>query len=69
MRLHDGITAQRGPNRNPRSKYLKEFDQQVVNGAASPVLVVPKLSDFKVYSPLSAKVALSAKTEVTHFNN
>jgi hypothetical protein len=40
---------------------LKEFDQQIVSGAENPVLVVPKLADFKAYFPLIRQNCLAHK--------
>ncbi len=40
---------------------LKEFDQQVVSSAEDPVLVVPKLTDFKAYFPFIRQNCLAHK--------
>jgi hypothetical protein len=41
---------------------LKEFDQQIVNGAESPVFVVPKLEDPKPYFPFIRQNCLARKS-------
>jgi hypothetical protein len=46
----------------PVPKTLREFDQQVVNGAASPILVVPKLSEIKAYFPFVRQSCLERKS-------
>jgi hypothetical protein len=46
----------------PGARTLKEFDQQIVSGAESPVLVVPKLPDFKPYFPMIKQNCLDRKS-------
>ena len=47
----------------PGAKTLKEFDQQIVSGAESPVLVVPKQPDFKPYFPMIKQNCLDRKKQ------
>lgn len=46
----------------PGAGTLKEFDQQIVNGAENPVLVVPTLPDFKAFSPFIRQNCLAHKS-------
>jgi hypothetical protein len=45
----------------PVPKTLQEFDQQIVNGAANPMLVEPKLSDIAAYFPFVRQSCLERK--------
>lgn len=45
----------------PEVGTLKEFDQQVVNGAGNSVLVVPKATDFEAYFPFIRQNCLDLK--------
>jgi hypothetical protein len=46
----------------PGAGTLEKFDQQIVSGAESPVLVVPKLPDFKPYFPMIKQNCLDRKS-------
>ncbi len=46
----------------PGARTLKEFDQQIVSGAESPVLVVPRLPNFKAYFPMIKQNCLDRKS-------
>jgi hypothetical protein len=46
----------------PAARTLKEFDQQIVSGAESPVFVVPKLEDPKAFFPFIKQNCLDRKS-------
>lgn len=46
----------------PEVGTLKEFNQQVVNNAGNPVLLVPKVTDFKAYFPFIQQNCLDRKS-------
>jgi len=46
----------------PGAGTLKEFDQQIVNGAENPVVVVPKLPDAKAFFPFIKQNCLDRKS-------
>jgi hypothetical protein len=48
---------------------VADLDQQIVNGAASPVLVIPKLADAKAFFPFVRQSCLARKTATTSSAN
>ncbi|HEX6773718.1 MAG TPA: hypothetical protein VF126_16915, partial [Acidobacteriaceae bacterium] len=46
----------------------KEFDQQIVSSAKSPVFVVPKLEDPKAFFPFIKKNCLERKAVTAHLD-
>jgi hypothetical protein len=49
----------------PGTGTLKDLDQQIVNGAESPVFVVPKLEDLKAYFPFIKQNCLDRNSRST----
>jgi len=53
----------------PGAGALKEFDDQIVNGAENPVLSCLSCRMSRLFSRLSSKIASSARAVATHLNN
>ena len=49
----------------PGAETLKDFDQQIVNGAENPVFVVPKLEDPKAFFPFIKQNCLDRKNRTS----
>lgn len=53
----------------PGTETIRDFDEQVVDGAENPVLVVPKATDSRAYFPFIRQNCLIARAVAAHLNN
>ena len=53
----------------PGAGTVKDLDQQIINGAASPVLVVPKPTDLKAFLPFVRQICLDRNAATTSSAN